>query len=339
PDAGAPDEASAPISAVVLDQGGLDEVAIGLAVGALVATSEEDDVAPPIPLVAPPRSRRARLRRERDCEIWVSVLGRVPEVAGWATPVRGRRKLTEVFVYLAVYGTERAIPGGELRTHCWPPQVVTAVPGERPQLREVSPESFHQAMSRLRKQLGEGAAGWHLPPAVDGAYGIGPGVGCDWTLFRALAATGSDAAARHETGRAIEAWREALELVRGQPFADVAPRSYVWADSEQLVTDIRLAVAKVAHDLAALTSESEPETALWATQQGLLLLPTQLSLFDQAMAAAAEMGDVDGIERAFAAKCWACEQLDPDGGVPAETTELYRHLMAKAEVARVGASR
>jgi hypothetical protein len=63
-----------------------------------------------------------------------------------------------------------------------------------------------------------------------------------------------------------------------------------------------------------------PNTPLWATQQGLLLLPTQLCLFDAAMAASAELGDVAGLEQALAAKC----------GVPPETNELYRHLLARA---------
>ena len=73
-----------------------------------------------------------------------------------------------------------------------------------------------------------------------------------------------------------------------------------------------------------------PNTPLWATQQGLLLLPTQLCLFDAAMAASAELGDVAGLEQALAAKCWAHAQIDPDCGVPPETNELYRHLLARA---------
>ncbi|MCA1671286.1 MAG: hypothetical protein LC799_03460 [Actinobacteria bacterium] len=41
------------------------------------------------------------------------------------------------------------------------------------------------------------------------------------------------------------------------------------------------------------------------------------------------MGDAGALERIIQAKCWAHEQLDPDGGVPVETMELYRHLKAK----------
>ncbi len=68
------------------------------------------------------------------------------------------------------------------------------------------------------------------------------------------------------------------------------------------------------------------------------MLPTQLSLFDHAMAASAELGDLAGLEQPLAARCWAHSQLDPDGGVPPETNGLYRHLLARAtEAARVRA--
>ena len=192
----------------------------------------------------------------------------------------------------------------------------------------MSADTFHQAMSRLRRQLGEGASGWHLPMADGGAYVIGSEVGCDWTLFQALAAAAAEANGRRDRVEAMALYREALELVEGEPFADVAPGSYGWADAEQLVTDIRNAVRDAASELARLAMPAEPETAVWATQRGLLLLPTQLKLFDTWMTGAAAMGDVDGLQQAWQAKCWAHEQLDPQGGVPPDTMELYRHLIA-----------
>ncbi|HEX2185107.1 MAG TPA: bacterial transcriptional activator domain-containing protein, partial [Chloroflexota bacterium] len=286
-------------------------------------------VAAPIPFPPQSRTSRPNLRRREDCEVWVSILRRKPEVTGWAREPRARVRLVEVLVYLAIYGQKRPIPAGELRTQCWPPELAPTGPGEPKRLQEVTVDTFHQAMSRLRKQLGEGALGWHLPMAVHGAYVPGPGVGCDWTLFQALAALGAEAAARHETAKAIRLYREALELVEGEPFADVPPGSHVWVETEHLDTDIRLAVSQAASQLAEVAMHSDPETALWATQQGRLLLPTQLNLFDTWMMAAAELGDANGIDQALQAKTWAYGQLDPDGGVPPETMELYRHLMAK----------
>jgi len=328
---------SEPAAGLVVDQAGLDETVMGLAVGAMVAVGEEDDIAAAVPLVSPPRGGRGRLRRERDCDVWVSILGPTPEIRGMTTSFRSRRRLIEVLAYLAIYGAERPVQGEQLRTDCWPPKLTEDSLGP-PKLREITPKSFHQGMSRLRAILGQGANGWHIPPAVDGAYSPGTDVGCDWTLFQALAASGVASLARQDTARAIALYREALELVQGEPFSAVPGDAFAWAEAKHLVTDIRLAVAKVAHDLASVTRESDPTTALWATQQGLLLLPTQLGLFDQAMAASAELGDVAGLERMLAAKCWAHGEIDPDGGVPPETSDLYRHLLARAkETARVQA--
>jgi hypothetical protein len=314
---------------VVVDQGGLDEGAITTAVRAMAAVDQMDDVAAPIPFAPQSRAGRPELRRREDCEVWVSILRRKPEVTGWAKEPRGRVRLVEVLVYLATYGQQRPIPAGELRTQCWPPELAPTGPGQPERLQEVTVDTFHQAMSRLRKQLGEGASGWHLPMAVHGTYVPGPGVGCDWTLFQALAALGAEAAARHETAKAIRLYREAVELVEGEPFADVPPGSHVWVETEHLDTDIRLAVAHAASQLAEVAMHSDPATALWATQQGRLLLPTQLNLFDTWMMAAAELGDANGIDQALQAKTWAYRQLDSDGGVPPETMELYRHLIAK----------
>jgi len=325
-------EATPEPEALVVDQGGLDEEAISSAFGALAVVSELDDVTAPTPFVAPSKARRPTLRRREDSQVWVSILRRSPEVTGWVHDLRSRRKLAEVVMYLAVFGPDRPIPSMELRRECWPPTLVPGGPGGRDTLREVSADAFHQAMSRLRRQLGQAPDGsWHLPLAQDGAYPLGAGVGCDWTLFRALSALGAEAAAHHETDKAVAFYREALELIEGEPFADVAPGTCVWADSLHLRTDIGLAVSKAAAELADLAMASDPETAVWATQQGLLLLPTQLELFDSWMVAATELGDAGALKRGLDAKCWAHNQLDPEGGVPPATMKLYRDLMTKLD--------
>ncbi|MFP5375339.1 MAG: BTAD domain-containing putative transcriptional regulator [Acidimicrobiia bacterium] len=311
-----------------LDQAGLDQTVIASALHALASAEEVGDVAPPTPLVAPSRGAPS-LRRREDCEVWVSILRRTPEVTGAAKEASGRRKLAEVFIYLAIYGAQRPVPAAELRTNCWPPKLdEPAPPGAPARLRDITADAFHQAMSRLRRQLGEGVGGWHLPLAVDGTYAPGAGVGCDWVLFQGLVHAAASAA-RHDVGAAIALYREALELVEGEPFADVAPGSFGWADSKHLITDIQLAVSKAASDLGKLAMATDPETAAWAAQQGLRLLPTQLELFDTWMTAAAEMGDAGALDQCVQAKVWAHEQLDPDGGVAPETMELYRRLKAQ----------
>ena len=107
------------------------------------------------------------------------------------------------------------------------------------------------------------------------------------------------------------------------------PGSCTWADAKHLIADIQVAVGKAAGDLAKVAMATEPETVAWAAQKGLLLLPTHLELFDTWAIAATEMGDAGALEQCIKAKCWAHEQLDPDGGVAHETMELYRRLKAK----------
>lgn len=312
--------------AITVEQTGLDEQVIASAVHALAAVGEVDDVAPATPIVATSRPRLP-LRRREDCEVWVSLLRRTPEIIGWADEARGRRKLAEVFVYLAIYGAERPVPSADLRTNCWPPKLDHPATGPA-RLRDISPEAFHQAMSRLRRQMGEGAGGWHVPVAVDGTYVPGPGVGCDWVLFRALTEA-AEGLSRHDSAQAIALYCEALDLIQGEPFVDCAPGSCTWAEANGLVTTIRLAVSEAVAHLAKLALPSQPKLALEGARKGLLLLPTQLQLFDTWFHAAGELGDLAVLDQALEAKSWAEQQINPDGGVSPETMELYRRLKAK----------
>jgi two-component SAPR family response regulator len=154
-------------------------------------------------------------------------------------------------------------------------------------------------------------------------------VACDWVRFKDLVAV----AQRSSPEDAIEAYREALALVRGEPFADVAKATFVWAWSEGLVYEMQLAVAKAADALGQLAlGEGDPETARWATRQGLAVSPAQQSLFRVEMRAAAELGDVEAMDRSYQAAQRAQQLVDPLTGVPEETAELYKHLMARCRV-------
>ncbi len=287
------------------DVGDLDTTAVAGAAALLSAASHDDDVAPLVELNAeaprvPPRPRRRRH------DVWVDVLGPV-EVTGWAEPIGRRRKLQELVVYLATHPDP--VPAERLRCAVWPDT-------------EVKTKTFVQAVSRARRHLGGPA---HLPEAAGGAYRLGPGVGCSWTVFQQLAG----AAAHAAPGEAITLWSEALRLVRGEPFAGVANGTYVWAWSEHLVYDMQVAITRAADTLAALAlSQDDPDTAAWATRQGLAAMPEQLSLFDWEMRVAAHRGDRPGLDAAYRARRRAEEVLDPFGGVAPECASLYEQLAA-----------
>ncbi len=191
---------------------------------------------------------------------------------------------------------------------------------------EVGAKTFVQAVSRARRCLGGQA---YLPPASAGVYRLGPEkVGCSWTLFKELAAAAT-AVSRSNPGESMALWSEALGLVRGEPFAGVAKGTYVWAWSEQLVYEMQVAITRAADALGAMAlAEDDPDTALWATRQGLLAMPEQLSLFDWEMRVAAHRHDLDGLNLAFRARRQAEQALDPLAEVPAETAELYETLLA-----------
>jgi len=296
---------------VEVTQAQLDEEQIAGAASLLAVAGEEDDVAE---ATAPDISRNGHHPPEaapKRYDVWVGVLGPV-EVTGWAEPIGSRRKLAEIVAYLATH-SERPVPGERLRCACWS--------------NDISYGTFKQAVSRTRRHLGTDAEGHrHLPEGRGGAYQLGPDVGCDWVRFEGLTRA-AERAAPHE---AMKLYRDALSLVRGEPFADVTTGTFTWAWSELLVHTIQCKVAKAADALGRLALDAaDPDTALWAAHQGLLVSPTQLSLFEVEMQAAAQLGDLDGINRGFRAATRAAQELDPLGEVPDETARLYRQLLAE----------
>ncbi len=303
------DVRAAAIDAVDVNIGSLDEEAIAGTASLLAAADHDEDVAPLVELGAggPCGVRRPRRRRP---EVWVDVLGPV-EVTGWAEPVGKRRKLEELVTYLALH-PERPVAGERIRCAVWTET-------------EVSAKTFVQAVSRTRRHLGGPA---FLPEAAAGAYGLARDkVGCSWSLFKEL--TAAAASARSHPSEAMGLWSEALALVRGEPFAGATKGTYVWAWSEQLVYEMQVAITRAADALATLAlAHDDPDTALWATRQGLLAMPEQLSLFDWEMRVAAHRRDLDGLNAAFRARRRAEQALDPLVEVPRETVELYETLLA-----------
>lgn len=287
---------------------GLDTKAITGAAELLSTASREDDVAPPAES-GDDEARGARRPRRPRYEVWVDVLGPV-EITGWAEPVGRRPKLEELVAYLATH-PERPVMAERLRCAVWAES-------------DVSSKTFVQALSRARRCLGGQV---HLPEASAGSYHLGPGVGCSWERFKELAA----AAGRARPTDAVELWRQALDLVRGEPFDCVARGTYVWAWSEQLVYEMQVAITRAADALGSLAlAADDPDLALWATRRGLVAMPAQLSLFDWEMRVAAHRRDLDGLNLAFDARRRAEQGLDPLAEVPPETVELYERLMAEA---------
>lgn len=301
--------ASAAPEVLASDLSHLDHQAIAAAAELLSAASHDEDVAPLLEATPEPVQAPSPALVGRDHEVWVRVLGPV-EVTGWSKPIGPRRKYEEIVAYLATH--DRAVVAERLRTAVWPD-------------KELDPKSFREAMSRVRSHLGRD----HLPPAARGAYRLGQSVGCDWARFRELSVAARTA--RADSTRAIALWREALELVRGEPFGGGLHEAsaYGWAYSEMLVYDMQREITEAADTLAELAlANGDIETTLWATRQGHLATPGQLSLFDWQMRVAHHRRDADGLKLAYRARRLAEQALDPTADVLPETAQLYDRLLA-----------
>nr|MDQ6946764.1 bacterial transcriptional activator domain-containing protein [Actinomycetota bacterium] len=184
--------------------------------------------------------------------------------------------------------------------------------------------TFRGTISRTRAALGSGADDRPLlPEAQDGCYTLSPEVDCDWVRFTAQLRRARSAPA----SVAIAALTDALGLVRGAPFADVASGSYSWAWSEQLVSAIEVAVADAAERLAELAlGAGDPATARWATAKGLLVVPSREGLYRARMLAAFEAGDTDDVEQAYTEVRRAARAIDEVQQPQEETTALYERL-------------
>jgi DNA-binding SARP family transcriptional activator len=249
--------------------------------------------------------------------VWVRVLGPV-EIDGWASPPE-RPKATEMIVHLASH--DRPVGADRLRAALWPEGVNDA--------------TFRSAVSRSRRWLGTASNGEdHLRAIEDGRYRLGPSVACDWQDFRRLVAR---ARAAEDSDAAMELFREAIQLVRGEPFAEVLPNTYGWAWAEQLVSAIEVAVSDAAAELGRLAmARGDVATAGWAASRGLAVCPGHEGLFQLRMLAAAEDEDYDAVEQAYRDAVRAARALDPLDEVAPETRLLYEQLRDRRRAAAAG---
>ena len=220
----------------------------------------------------------------------VRVLG-PPQAEGWAEPPT-RQKTTELLVYLALH-RERPVSTEKLRAALWPYQ-----PGKP----DVSPGTVHQELSRLRRCLGAE----HFPEAK-GGYQLAESVETDWERFQAFC----EAATALPEEKSTEVLKEALALVRGQPF-EGAGKGYGWAFDEVLVATIEMAVAKAAHLASArCLAFGRLDEAEWAVAQALRAGPGDEQVWEDKLAVAAARGGWAALDRAFKDAERACGPQPP----------------------------
>ncbi len=201
-------------------------------------------------------------------------------------------------------------------------------------------KTVHNAVSKVRAALGPE----RFPHAVGGRpYGLDCSVSCDWLRFIEIAAIGRSLERAGRPREAIEALRQALELISddGPPCSDrsVIGR-YSFLDAEQFLVELETAVVHAAHQMAllAITHRPSPSSladAAWAIRKGRVVAPESEPLCEAALRLAAASDDEDGIESEFYKAVDAVDELGLGEEVDPRIESLYNGLSTKGPPARL----
>ncbi|WP_432091457.1 LysM peptidoglycan-binding domain-containing protein [Streptomyces sp. NRRL F-5630] len=188
----------------------------------------------------------------------------------------------------------------------------------------VSTNVRNSRINDLRRWLGSGPDGTaylpHVTAQPDKRYRL-RGVTLDWELFQELAAAGE----ADPGPEGDEKMAAALRMVTGQPFADIPPRRYQWA--EPIIQDMIRAIVHTAEGYAERRLvHDDPRGALWAASHGLSVAREAEVLWCLKFRALALLGHHEELENSIR----ALEQYLADLGcsMQPETTEVLRSLKA-----------
>jgi len=197
---------------------------------------------------------------ETNVTLRVDVLGSLtlaPTFAPSSDPVRA------IVAFLATH-TERPLTLEEIQNAIWP---------LTDKGNDIKRPAMRNYMVNVRKVVGD-----HHLPTASGRPGYQlVDAKTDWAEFQGLVkrALGAD----KRTAQRLR--REALSLVRGEPFTAETSRYFTWAFSSAVVYKIVEAVTGLAHAVATeMVLASDLVGAEWALRQGLLCDPVSLTLWE-----------------------------------------------------------
>jgi DNA-binding SARP family transcriptional activator len=161
-------------------------------------------------------------------------------------------------------------------------------------------------VSRARALIGYGANGHERVIHSSDGYYLAPEVTCDLDRFRALARLAETAPAAQALGHLSQA----LELVRGEPFAGaVSSQFFEWAICEHLDLGATAEILDVAEALALAAVEAgDHQMAVAAARKGLGLDPLREQLCCAWMEAAGRRGDVAEVDQVYRRLCQVLRQ-------------------------------
>ena len=178
-------------------------------------------------------------------------------------------------------------------------------------------DSVRQLITRTRRRLGQAADGQeYIIHLGSGIYVLHDDVRLDWAEFSALARRGRG-------DRSIGDLRAALELVRGQPFAEC----FHWWIDIALIETMRAEIVDTADLLAQLElSAGNPHAARRAARIGLSAETAAEQLWRALMRAEHDAGNSAGVADAWTACLDAITEIAPGGEPHPDTERLFREL-------------
>jgi DNA-binding SARP family transcriptional activator len=183
-------------------------------------------------------------------------------------------------------------------------------------------DSVRQLITRTRRRLGQAPDGREFIIHLgSGIYVPHDDVRLDWAAFSALARRGR---AQRNAGDL----RAALELVRGEPFAQCF---YWWIDIA-LVETMRAEIVDTADLLAQLEMEAgNARSAAGAARTGLIAESAAEQLWRALMRAEHAAGNPAGVADAWSACLDAITEIAPGGEPHPDTQRLYHELSRGAQ--------
>ena len=255
----------------------------------------------------------------------VRLLTMTPRLDGLREPLPANRarRAVELVAYLALHHPD-VVTGDRLRTR---------VLGSSD--ADAAAKTLFNTAYAARRAMGPDQQGGPLFPAGSrtGHYCVSPEVSADVVRALVLAEAGH---AQDDPELAIATFRAALDLVEGEPLANVLA-GYTWWEAEGHGGRVAAALVGAACTMASLGADAGLyDLARWGLDRARLVAPYSEALSRAAMELAAAEGDADRLRLEWQACQRMVDALDP-GSAPSPRTEtLYGQLARRVLVAAGG---
>jgi DNA-binding SARP family transcriptional activator len=201
----------------------------------------------------------------------ICVLGTVELAGGDLGAIEVSRRMAALSLIAYLASRERLVTADELLSALWP------LDATKENFGGARRKTVLNVVSRARAILGYGPNGKERLLYSERGYRLSDDVTSDWARFSQL----TSAVRALPPPAQAAALRQALELVRGEPFTGaLSSQFFEWVASDHLDFTIAAKVVDAAQQLGELALEAQDyDTVMWAVEKGLKLEPTREELF------------------------------------------------------------